>query len=64
MEKQGAKKGFVITTSDFTSDAISYWKGIKDFDIELINGIKLVEYWVKGMEQKKEVLVPNTVAEM
>jgi restriction system protein len=64
MEKQGAKKGFVITTSDFTGDAISYWKGIKDFDIELIDGIKLVEYWVKGMEQKKEVLVPNTVAEM
>lgn len=49
MIKRGAKGGYVITTSDFTTAAKEYAKGL---DIELIDGVQLVTYWLASMESK------------
>jgi restriction system protein len=51
MVKQNAKGGFVVTTSSFTSAAREYAEGL---NIELIDGYTLVEYWAKGIENKRE----------
>lgn len=46
MVKTGAKGGYVITTSSFTSAARKYAKGL---GVELIDGVKLVELWVNSL---------------
>lgn len=51
MVKQGAVGGYVITTSDFTSNARKYAEGL---DIDLINGTQLVELWLEHLEIKSE----------
>lgn len=49
MVKRGAKGGYVITTSVFSSAAKKY---AKDLNIELIDGVKLVTYWLEAMDNK------------
>src|SRR5690625_1326129 len=44
--KKGAKAGYVITTSSFTSAAKEY---AEQLDIELIDGVKLVELWLSSL---------------
>lgn len=51
MVKQGAVGGYVITTSDFTSNARAYAQGL---NIDLINGRQLVELWLKHLDTKRE----------
>ncbi|MCM3629192.1 restriction endonuclease [Paenibacillus glycanilyticus] len=51
MIKQGAKGGYVVTTSKFTSHAIAYAEGL---NIELIDGNHLVELWLQHLEAKRE----------
>ncbi|WP_337034852.1 restriction endonuclease [Paenibacillus illinoisensis] len=51
MVKQGAVGGYVVTTSDYTSNARNYAEGL---DIELINGLQLVELWLEHLETKSE----------
>ncbi|GLH62405.1 restriction endonuclease [Parageobacillus sp. G301] len=53
MVKRGAKGGFVVTTSGFTENAREYAKGL---NIELIDGVKLVEYWLEGLEKTENVI--------
>lgn len=47
MIKDGAKGGYVITTSDFTLSARRYAEGL---DIELINGIQLATYRLETLD--------------
>ena len=47
MIKHAAKGGFVVTTSRFTNPALHYSDGL---GIELVDGMKLVEYWLQGLE--------------
>lgn len=62
MVKQDAIGGYVITTSDFTSNARNYAEGL---DIDLINGTQLVELWLEHLETKSErVIVLNPVPQM
>ncbi|GGH87578.1 restriction system protein [Pullulanibacillus pueri] len=49
MVKQGAAGGFVVTTSQFTSNAIGY---AENLDIQLIDGITLVNMWISGAEKQ------------
>jgi restriction system protein len=49
MVKHNAPKGFVATTGGFTKNAYEYAKGL---DIELIDGVKLVEYWIEGTKRR------------
>ncbi|RPF53317.1 restriction endonuclease [Aquisalibacillus elongatus] len=49
MVRNGAKGGYVITTSNFTKSAYEY---AKDLDIKLIDGVKLVDYWLETMDAK------------
>ncbi|WP_251437244.1 restriction endonuclease [Peribacillus simplex] len=59
--KQGLQGGYVITTGDFTKNARGYTEGL---NIELINGVQLVELWLEGMENsEKEIkqLIPEYV---
>ncbi|MBM7571690.1 restriction endonuclease [Aquibacillus albus] len=49
MMKQGAKGGYVITTSDFTPSARKY---AEELNIELINGVQFVSYWLESMDSK------------
>lgn len=61
IEKADAKGGYVITTSSFTFAAKQYAKGL---DIELIDGVKLVELWLSGManvEQEIKKQLPEHV---
>lgn len=53
MVKQGATGGFVVTTGCFTQNAKKYAEGL---NIELINGVSLVEYWLQGLSQKEAQL--------
>lgn len=53
MIKRNAKGGYVITTSSFTENARDYAKGL---NIELIDGIKLVEYWLQGLEKTESIM--------
>jgi len=50
MIKYSAKGGFVVTTSRFTKPALDYKEGL---GIELIDGIKLVDYWLQGLEKDR-----------
>ncbi|GEL77816.1 restriction endonuclease [Tenuibacillus multivorans] len=47
MIKNEAKGGYVITTGSFTDAAQKY---AQDLNIQLIDGITLVDYWLEGME--------------
>lgn len=61
MVKMRAKGGYVITTSSFTTAARQYAEGL---DIELIDGVKLVELWLSGMvnvEQEIKRLLPEYI---
>ncbi|MGP4074066.1 restriction endonuclease [Piscibacillus sp. B03] len=49
MIKSGAKGGYVITTSSFTDTAREY---AKELDIDLIDGLNLVNYWLETMDSK------------
>jgi restriction system protein len=51
MVKRGAVGGYVITTGSFTSAAYEYAEGL---NIELIDGVKLVESWINGLENVEE----------
>jgi len=62
MVKQGAVGGYVVTTSEFTSNARNYAEGL---DIDLINGTQLVELWMEHLETKSErVVVLNPVPQV
>ncbi|WP_339308675.1 restriction endonuclease [Paenibacillus sp. FSL R5-0519] len=62
MVKQGAVGGYVVTTSEFTSNARNYAEGL---DIDLINGTQLVELWMEHLETKSErVMVLNPVPQV
>ena len=50
MMKLNAKGSFYVTTSDFSDAARQYAEGL---NMELINGIKLVELWMQSLEQQK-----------
>lgn len=53
MVKRTAMGGYVITTGSFTENARRYAKSL---NIELINGVKLVEEWMKSLRQlEKEI---------
>lgn len=61
MVKQEAKGGYVITTSSFTTPAKAYAKSL---NIELIDGVQLVDLWLKGLEDtEKEIktLIPDRI---
>ncbi len=45
--QQQAQGGYVITTSNFTTQAYEY---AKNLEIELINGKQLVTYWLQAMD--------------
>lgn len=51
MIKQKAKRGFVVTTSQFTNSAKSYVEGL---NIDLIDGMELIEIWAKSLQVDKE----------
>ncbi|RNA68554.1 restriction endonuclease [Alteribacter keqinensis] len=56
MIKHNAKKGYVITTSDFTAGAKQY---ASDLNIDLINGVDLVNLWIETMDSSLYELNPN-----
>ncbi|MCM3594183.1 restriction endonuclease [Metabacillus idriensis] len=56
MIKQNAVGGYVITTSSFTKAAREY---AKNLNIQLIDGVQLVDYWLESMDS----LVYETNAE-
>ena len=47
MVKQNAVGGYIITTSGYTKAAKEY---AKELNIELINGVALVEYWLGSID--------------
>lgn len=49
--KRDAVGGYVITTGSFTPAAREYAKGL---DIELIEGVQLVELWLEGLEYAEQ----------
>jgi restriction system protein len=53
MIKRGAVGGYVITTGSFTSAAYEYAEGL---NIELIDGVKLVELWITVWKTLKRIL--------
>lgn len=63
MVKQNAKRGFVITTSDFTKGALKYTDKLHP-NVELINGEQFVQIWAEALEKEVQAgkdLVPGTV---
>jgi restriction system protein len=55
MVKSGAVGGYVITTGSFSENARKFAEGL---NIELIDGVRLVEYWLDGLKQTE-----NTIAQ-
>lgn len=53
MVKTGAIGGYVITTGSFTENARKYGQNL---DIELIDGIMLVEEWIASIRKSEEDL--------
>lgn len=51
MVKKGAIGGYIVTTGSFSDNAKEYAEGL---NIALIDGVKLVELWVKGLENAEE----------
>ncbi|WML57444.1 restriction endonuclease [Neobacillus sp. PS2-9] len=61
MIKKGAVGGYVITTGSFTPAAREYTDGL---NIELIDGVKLVELWINGLvnvEEEIKKLIPEFI---
>ena len=61
MIKKSAVGGYVITTGSFTSAAREYAEGL---NIELIDGVKLVELWINGLvnaEEEIKNLIPEFI---
>ncbi|MDQ0899183.1 MULTISPECIES: restriction endonuclease [unclassified Paenibacillus] len=58
MIKQGAKGGYVVTTSSFTEKARDYAEGL---NIELIEGTQLVEMWLRRLESRAVFHNPTLV---
>ncbi|MDF2534695.1 MAG: restriction endonuclease [Bacillales bacterium] len=56
MIKQNASKGYVVTTSKFTENAIEYAKGL---NIDLITGTDLVEMWLTYKSPVSEIIETN-----
>jgi restriction system protein len=56
MVKQNAEGGFVVTTGMFTEHAHRY---AQNHNIELIDGIMLVRYWLKGKKESLEFFKRN-----
>jgi restriction system protein len=48
MVKRNAKGGYVVTTGSFTKNALEYAASLNN--IELIDGVKLVEIWMESLE--------------
>ncbi|UOR10553.1 restriction endonuclease [Halobacillus amylolyticus] len=53
--KEEAAGGYIITTGSFNENARTYARGLKN--IELIDGVELVEYWLEGVKEVDEELV-------
>jgi restriction system protein len=51
MVKREAIGGYVITTGSFTNNARRYAEGL---NIELIDGVKLVDLWLDGLENAEQ----------
>jgi restriction system protein len=49
MIKANANGGYVVTTSGFTESAKEY---AKTLNIQLIDGVQLVDYWLESLESK------------
>lgn len=49
MEKQKAVGGLIVTTSRFTPNAVKY---ADELNIELIDGLKLIDMWIVGSETR------------
>lgn len=61
MVKRNAKGGYVVTTGSFTPAARSYAKGL---NIELIDGVRLVDIWlasVNNAEQEIRKITPEFI---
>ncbi|ANB59098.1 restriction endonuclease family protein [Anoxybacillus sp. B7M1] len=52
MVKSGANGGYVVTTGSFSENARKFAEGL---NIELIDGVKLVEYWLDGLKQSENI---------
>jgi len=53
MVKSGAVGGYVITTGSFSDNARKFAEGL---NIELIDGVKLVEYWIDGLKETENAI--------
>lgn len=51
MVKQNAVGGYIITTASYTKAAREYAEGL---NIELIDGVELVEVWLAGLENSEQ----------
>ncbi|CAM3889030.1 hypothetical protein GCM10009865_22240 [Aeromicrobium ponti] len=51
MIKQGAIGGYVVTTGSFTKYAREY---AEELNIELVDGVRLVEIWLAGLENAEQ----------
>lgn len=51
MVKEGALGGYIVTTGSFTKNAKEY---AEELNIELIDGVKLVELWLAGLENAEQ----------
>jgi hypothetical protein len=56
MVKQNAKGGFVVTTGMFTEHASQY---AQNHNIELVDGMMLVRYWLKGKKESLKLYKRN-----
>jgi restriction system protein len=55
MVKHNAKGGFLVTTSIYNDNAISYAEGL---NIELIDGKHLLQMWLQMMEETQKTYIP------
>ncbi|MGP7819775.1 restriction endonuclease [Niallia sp. 01092] len=55
--KRNAKGGYVITTGSFTSSAKEY---AKELNIELIDGVRLVELWITSLSNAEQEIKKMT----
>ncbi|QCJ40827.1 restriction endonuclease [Bacillus sp. S3] len=58
MVKQNAKGGYLITTAQFTKAAKQY---ASDLNIQLIDGVDFVEYWLDSLDSKVYSLASDLV---
>ncbi|WP_254901673.1 restriction endonuclease [Thalassobacillus devorans] len=53
--KEKADGGFFVTTSSYNKNALKYINGLDN--IQLIDGVPLVEHWLDGIKQKDQELI-------